>query len=65
MVSKKSNDSIYQKNLNEWQRLIKMKQEDLKFYQKNKNEFMFELTEKVLKEMKNEYEKISKCVKAS
>jgi Fe-S cluster biosynthesis and repair protein YggX len=54
-----------QKILGEWKRLIKMKEEDLKFYKKEKNNFMFELTEKVLKGMKNDYEKISKGIKTS
>jgi hypothetical protein len=53
------------KFLNEWKRIIRMKEEDLKFYKKEKNDFMFELTEKVLKGMKNDYEKISKGIKAS
>jgi hypothetical protein len=54
-----------QKLLDEWQRLIKMKEEDVKYYKKNKNNFMYELTEIVLERMKNEYEKISKRIKAS
>jgi CRISPR/Cas system-associated endoribonuclease Cas2 len=51
--------------LSEWKRIIRMKEDDLKFYKKEKNDFMFELIEKVLKGMKNDYEKISKGIKTS
>jgi hypothetical protein len=62
---KKSDTVFNQKILNEWQRLIHMKEEDLVFYKKQKNNFMYGLTKKVIDGMKNDYEKISKSYKAS
>jgi CRISPR/Cas system-associated endoribonuclease Cas2 len=61
----KNQKGFNQTLLSEWQRLIRMKEDDIKFYKKEKNVFMYELTKKVLTEMKNEYEKITKKFKAS
>ena len=49
--------------LGEWVRLIEMKEEDLKYYRKEKNTYMTDLTEEVLKAMKEKYAKLSKTIK--